>query len=147
MILCDPTAYTVGGILQARTLECVAFPFFRGSSQPRSPPLQVDSLPAEPQGKPKNTEVGSLSLLQWIFSTQESNWGLLHCREILYQLNYQEPMFPATDPYFSGFFFAYTCLPEAFQKPHDFFSVQANLLIFGAPAKGLTYLDLQYMFL
>ena len=107
----------------------------------------MDSLPAEPLGKPKNTEVGSLSLLQWIFSTQESNWGLLHCREILYQLNYQEPMFPATDPYFSGFFFAYTCLPEAFQKPHDFFSVQANLLIFGAPAKGLTYLDLQYMFL
>ena len=33
----------------------------------RSPPLQVDSLPAEPQGKPNNTEVGSLSLLQWIF--------------------------------------------------------------------------------
>ena len=30
----------------------------------RSPALQVDSLPAEPQGKPKNTRVGSLSLLQ-----------------------------------------------------------------------------------
>ena len=29
-----------------------AFPFSRGSSQPRSPTLQVDSLPAEPQGKP-----------------------------------------------------------------------------------------------
>ena len=27
--------------------------------------------PAEPQGKPKNTEVGSLSLLQQIFLTQE----------------------------------------------------------------------------
>ena len=38
--------------------------------------LQVDSLPAEPQGKPKNTGVGSLSLLQGIFSTQESTWGL-----------------------------------------------------------------------
>ena len=57
--------------------------------QPRSPPLQVDSLPAEPQGKPKNTWVGRPSLLQWIFSTQESNWGLLHCRHILYQLRYQ----------------------------------------------------------
>ena len=33
--------------------------------EPRSPALQVDSLPAE-QGKPKNTGVGSLSLLQWI---------------------------------------------------------------------------------
>ena len=30
--------------------------------EPRSPTLQVDSLPAEPQGKPKNTGVGSLSL-------------------------------------------------------------------------------------
>ena len=53
-----------------------------------SPALQADSLPAEPQGKPKNVGVGSLSLLQWIFLTQELNWGLLHCRKILYQLNY-----------------------------------------------------------
>ena len=56
--------------------------------EPRSPTLQADSLPAEPQGKPKNTGVGSLSLLQ-IFPTQELNWGLLHCRQILYQLSYQ----------------------------------------------------------
>jgi len=47
--------------------------------EPRSPAFKVDSLPAEPQGKPNNTEVGSVSLLQWIFPTQESNWGLLHC--------------------------------------------------------------------
>ena len=38
------------------------------------------------KGKPKNTGVGSLSLLQRIFQTQESNWSLLHCRWILYQL-------------------------------------------------------------
>ena len=57
--------------------------------KPRSPALQVDSLPAKPQGKCKNTGVGSLSLLQQIFLTQESNWGLLHCRWILYQLSYQ----------------------------------------------------------
>ena len=57
--------------------------------EPRSPALQADSLPAEPQGKPKNTGVGNLSLLQQIFLTQESNWGLLHCRQILYQLSYQ----------------------------------------------------------
>ena len=56
----------------------------QGSSQPRSPALQVDSLPAEPQGKPKNTGVGSLSLLQWIFSPQELNRSLLHWRQILY---------------------------------------------------------------
>ena len=57
--------------------------------KPRSPALQVDSLPAEPQGKPKNTGVGNLSLLQQIFLIQELNWGLLHCRRILYQLSYQ----------------------------------------------------------
>ena len=55
----------------------------------RSLALRVDSLPAEPQVKPKNTEVGSLSLLQGIFLTQELNQGLLHCRWILYQLSYQ----------------------------------------------------------
>ena len=32
--------------------------------EPRSPTLQVDSLPSEPPGKPKNTGAGSLSLLQ-----------------------------------------------------------------------------------
>ena len=37
----------------------------------------------------QNTGVGDLSLLQGIFPTQESNWGLLHCRRILYQLSYQ----------------------------------------------------------
>ena len=42
--------------------------------EPRSPTLQVDSLSAEPQGKPKNTGVCSLFLLQGIFQTQESNW-------------------------------------------------------------------------
>ena len=33
--LCDPLDYTVHGILQARILEWVAFPFSRGSSQSR----------------------------------------------------------------------------------------------------------------
>ena len=35
LTLCDPVDYTVHGILQTRTLEQVAFPFSRGSSQPR----------------------------------------------------------------------------------------------------------------
>ena len=51
--------------------------------------LQADSLQTEPQGKPKNPGVGSLSLLQWIFLTQDLNQSLLHCRWILYQLSYQ----------------------------------------------------------
>ena len=85
--------YTIHGILYARILEWVAFSFSRRSSQPRDQ-IQVShtaggSLPAEPQGKPKNNGVGSLSLLQWIFLTQESNWGLPHYRQILYQPSYQ----------------------------------------------------------
>ena len=58
--------YTVHGILQARILEWVAVPFFRGfpnpGIKPRSLALQADSSPAELPGKPKNTGVDSLSL-------------------------------------------------------------------------------------
>ena len=75
LTLCDSMDYTVHGILQARILEWVAFPFSRGSShagiEPRSPALQADSSPIEPQGKLRNTGVGSLSLLQRIFPPQE----------------------------------------------------------------------------
>ena len=37
----------------------------------------------------QNTGVGSLSLLQGIFPTQELNPGLSHCRQILYQLSHK----------------------------------------------------------
>ena len=86
--------YKVHGILQARILEWVFFfpspeDLPNPGTEPRSPTLQENSLPAEPQVKPKNTEVGSLSLLQQIFLTQELNQGLLCCRQILYQLSYK----------------------------------------------------------
>ena len=96
--LCDLMDYTppgssVLGILQARILKWVTMPSSwdlpNPASEPRSPVLQVDSFPSESPGKPKNTGVGSLSFLQGIFPTQESNWGLLHCRWLLYQLSYQ----------------------------------------------------------
>ena len=87
LTLCDPMDYTVHGMLQARTLEWVAVPFSRESSQPRCPTLHADSLPAEPQGKLKDTAVANLSLLHGIFPTQELNRGLLHCRWVLYQLS------------------------------------------------------------
>ena len=95
--LCNHMDYTVQGILQARILEKpLPLPSPGGLAnpeiKPRSPALQVDSLAAEPPGKPKNTVVGSLSLFQWILWTQELNQGLLHCRWILYQLNYQESL-------------------------------------------------------
>ena len=80
--------YTVHGILQDRILEWVAFPFSRASSQPRDrtqvPHIAGDSLPAEPQGKPTNIRVGSLSLLQGILLIQESNQRLLHCKQIFF---------------------------------------------------------------
>ena len=89
----SPTDHTVHGILRARILEWVAFPspgdLPNPGIKPRSPTLQADPLLAEPQRKPKNTEVGSLSLLQGNIPTQESNWDLLHCMLILYQLSYQ----------------------------------------------------------
>ena len=98
LTLCNPVAYSppgssIRGILQARILEWVAMPSSRDlpspGIKPRSLALQVDSLPSEPPGKPKNTKVGSLSLLQGIFLTQESNEDLLHRRWNLYQLSCQ----------------------------------------------------------
>ena len=54
--LYNPINCIVLGILQARIVEWVVFPFSRGSSQPRnqtnSPVLQVDSLPTELWGEP-----------------------------------------------------------------------------------------------
>ena len=54
-------------------------------------PLSMESLG-------KNTGVGGHSLLQGIFLTQGSNWGLPQCRQILYHLShtYMES-FPTTD--------------------------------------------------
>ena len=71
--------------------------------------LQADSVPAEPPGKPKNTGVGSVSLLQRIFPTQESNWGLLDCRQILYQLSHQRSNAGelGSFPYYNYFFHMY----------------------------------------
>ena len=86
--------YTVYGILQARILEWVAFPFSRGSSQPRDQ-TQVSHIigrfftSSATREAQEYSGVGSLSLLQQIFPTQELNQGLLHCRCILFQLSYQ----------------------------------------------------------
>ena len=83
--LCDPVDLVLG-ILQARILEWIPFPFSRESFQPWDEPrfltLHAGSLPSELQGKPKNTGVGSLSLLQWIqgtgTGTNHSVLGLNH---------------------------------------------------------------------
>ena len=80
------------GILQARILECIAMlcpppgDLPNPETELRFPALQVDSLPAEPPGKPKNTGVGSLSLLQGIFLTRNQTRSPA-LRWILYQLS------------------------------------------------------------
>ena len=85
--LCDPMdcsllGSSIHGILQTRILEWVAVPFSRGSSHSRDrtqvPLIAGRFLPSEPPEKPKNTGVGN----QWICPTQESNQGLLHCRQV-----------------------------------------------------------------
>ena len=92
LTLCNPMDYTVHGILQARILEWVAFPFSRGSSQPGNR-TQVSHIAGGffISWATKETQEywSSLFLLQQIFLTQESNRGLLHCRCILYQLSHQ----------------------------------------------------------
>ena len=91
--LCNPMGYIVHGILQARILEWVTFPFSREFSQPRDW-TQVSRIAGGfftswATREPRNIGVGSLPLLQPIFLTQKWNQGLLHCRWILYQLSYQ----------------------------------------------------------
>ena len=91
--LCDPMDQTGHGFSRPEYWTGQPFPspghLPNPGIEPRSPASEADSLPAEPQGNPKNTGVGSLSLVQRIFPTQESNQGLLHCRWILYQLSSQ----------------------------------------------------------
>ena len=78
--------------------------------EPTSPILQADSWPAEPQGKPKNIGVGSLSLLQW--SSQPRNWARVSCiaggffiswadKEGSYEGSLIAHKFFLTSPYFS----------------------------------------------
>ena len=92
--LCNPMVYTSMGFSRLEYWSGQPIPSPGGllnpGIEPRSPTLQADSFPAEPPGKPRYTGVGSLSFLRRIFPTWESNQGLLHCTQILYQLSYQE---------------------------------------------------------
>ena len=87
----------VHGILQARILEWVAFPFSREPSQPRDrnqvPCIASGFFTNWTKREAQENWRGYLFLLQGIFPTQESNQGLLYYRQILYQLSYQEAPF------------------------------------------------------
>ena len=73
------------GTLQARTLEWVAMSSSRESSQPRNQ-TQVSLIEGRfftisATGEAQEYRMGSLSLLQGTFPTQELNWGLLLGRQ------------------------------------------------------------------
>ena len=63
--LCDPIDYTLHGILQARILEWVDFPFSgdlpNSGIEMGSPALQADSLPTELSGKPQSIWFSSVA--------------------------------------------------------------------------------------
>ena len=93
LTLCNPMDYSppgssVPGILQQEYWSGLPCPPPVDLPNPAIEPCRRIFLPSEPPEKPKNTGVGSLSLLQGNFPTQESNRGLLHCWQILYQLSY-----------------------------------------------------------
>ena len=75
-ILCHPIDYTVHGLLQVRILAWVAFPSPGDLSNPgiesRSTTLQVDSLSAEPQGKPQGSIHRTLEWVAYPFSRGSS---------------------------------------------------------------------------
>ena len=93
-ILCN---YTVHGILQARILKWVTYPFSSRSSQP---PESNPGLPQCRQILYQLSHKGSPRILEWVtypFSSRdsqppESNPGLLDCRWIFHQLSYQESL-------------------------------------------------------
>ena len=91
---CSPLGSSVHGDSPGKNTGVGCHPLLCGDLpkpgfKSRSFVLQVDTLLSEPPEKLKNIGVGSLSLLQGIFLTQELNWGLLHFRWIHYQLNYR----------------------------------------------------------
>ena len=87
----------------------------------------------------QNTRVNTLSLLQQIFPTQELNWGLLHCRQILYQLSYQgSPKSPELLIYFFNNYLlnAYSVLDTGIEntvlkKPEKIPSFHVTYILWG----------------
>ena len=78
--VCTGDRYDNYNIKQEESESCSVFYFYS---------LRPHGLYSPWNSPGQNTGVGSLSLLQGIFSTQESNPGLPHCGRILYQLNHK----------------------------------------------------------
>ena len=82
-------------VLQETFRVLLSWPFFLSINLCFHVSLSLSSysflfiVPLAKQGKPNNSEVGSLSLLQQISPTQVLNQPILHCRQFLYQLSYE----------------------------------------------------------
>ena len=74
--LCDPMDYTVHGISKARILEWVAFPFSRGSSQPRNQ-TQVSHIAGRFFTSWATREALGLNMLVLSIPVSPSTWILL----------------------------------------------------------------------
>ena len=90
---CRQILYQLSHKGSPRILAWIAYPFSRESSQPKDW-TQVSHtaggfFTSWATREAQEYWSGGPSLLQWIFPTQESNWGLLHCRRNLYQLSHQ----------------------------------------------------------
>ena len=81
--------YTAGLESSSRTLVKYGVLLWSESCSVMSNSLWPHGLYSPWNSPGQNTGVGSLSLLQGIFSTQGSNPGLLHSRQILYQLSHK----------------------------------------------------------
>ena len=82
LLHCRQILYQLSHKGSPRILKWVTYPFSSRSSQARIEPgsaLQVESFPAEPPGKPRNTGVGSLLLLQG--SSQPRDRTQVSCTE------------------------------------------------------------------
>ena len=87
--LCDYWGLFWSKWLRFSTVCCILAQW-RGSESHSfvSDSLQTRGLYSPWNSPGQNTRVGSLSLLQGIFPIQELSQGLLHCRQVLYQLSY-----------------------------------------------------------
>ena len=81
---CSLTGFSVHWILLARTPEWVAIHFFRGSSQPSSPALQVHSLPALWPGKPKISIYINILIIDMINAMKKMHSPESHHRIVFY---------------------------------------------------------------
>ena len=123
LTLCNLMNYTFHGILQARILEWVAFPFFKDLPDPGiklgSPALQADSLPTEPSGKPC-VYVYQFLIIQWgvcvdtltytytfissvqLLSHVRLFWDPMDCRMPGFSVHHQLPEFTQTHVHWVG---------------------------------------------